>query len=508
MTHDDAARGEAIARSGKYIPKNELSTAVDSFSGNGDERLDLETFRSDESVPPPPEPPPDDDPGAIFHAAHLGMARKLVKSHGKKLLHVHGLGWHHWDGTRWAPDETAAAPQAVHTLLRSERRKALKLKDTDRKKREKEIARYETAGAITGILTVAATLPEFAATVADLDTDPWLLNCANGTLDLRTGELRRHNPKDRITKTTRGAYHTGCTSTEWTSFLTRVLPDQPVRDYLHRLTGMSLYGAVNGDKELLPVLVGTGANGKSTCVDTIVWALGDYAFAAEPDLLLTKYFNAATTGLVDLLGRRFVSTVETGKGRTLDLPLMKRLTGGDTITGRRLYRDNITFAPSHLLIMATNHLPRVEDNSEAVWRRLRVIRFDECIPVEERDPELKERLKLDADAVLTWMVDGWLLYREQGLDEPESVTDATDGYKTDSDTVGTFIREECVTGADKSDTTKALYERFVEFTGDGARAISKRDFGRELDDRGYPYASYRHGRPRVGIALITLTDPK
>jgi phage/plasmid-associated DNA primase len=88
------------------------------------------------------------------------------------------------------------------------------------------------------------------------------------------------------------------------------------------------------------------------------------------------------------------------------------------------------------------------------------------------------------------------------------LTDATDGYKTDSDTVGAFIREECVTGADKSDTTKALYERFVEFTGDGVRAISKREFGRELDDRGYPVASYRSGRPRVGIALITLTDPK
>src|SRR5262249_629464 len=138
----------------------------------------------------------------------------------------------------------------------------------------------------------------------------------------------------------------------------------------------------------------------------------------------------------------------------------------------------------------------------------RVIRFDECIPVAERDPELKERLKLDADAVLTWMVDGWLLYREQGLDEPESVTDATHGYKTDSDTLGAFTREECVTGPDKSDTTKALYERFVEWTGDGVRALSKRDFGRELDDRGYPYASHRSGRPRIGIALISLMDPK
>lgn len=447
----------------------------------------------------------------VVHSAHLGMAIKMASQFEGRLLYVNKHGWYCWDGKRWAPDGTGAARRAVHAVIKQDRRivEGLQLPSEEKVKRLKQIARYETASAISGILTEAAALYEFSVEVADLDADPWLFNCANGTLDLRTMELRGHDPADRITKVANAAYRDDMAGGEWDGFLQKVLPEADVRDYLQRLTGLSLLGEVNGDKQIAPIMTGAGANGKTTYIEAVSFALGDYAMTAEPTLLMAKRGDAHPTGVADLLGRRFVSTVETEQGRRFDIALLKWLTGGDTLKARKMRQDFFSFKPSHLLMLATNHLPRIDDDTEAVWRRIRVIPFTVEIPKTQRDKHLKDRLRAEADAVLSWIIAGWKQYRDRnGLDEPDAVLVATNDYKADSDAVGRFITDECnVGGAQSAAKTKQLHERWeVWARRDGCLPMSQKAFARALDAKGYP-AENTHERLRRRICLKTQEDP-
>ena len=234
--------------------------------------------------------------------------------------------------------------------------------------------------------------------------------------------------------------------------------------------------------------------------------MGNYAATAEPTLLMAKRGDAHPTGVADLLGRRFVSVVETEQGRRFDIALLKWLTGGDTLKARYMRQDFFSFQPTHLLLMATNHLPRIDDDTEAVWRRIRVIPFTVQIPKSDRDKYLKDKLRAEADAVLTWIIDGWKDYRERGgLDEPPAVLVATEGYKDDSDAVGRFIKDECdIGGAQSSATTQALYARWESWAAhDGCLSLSRIAFGRALDAKGYPAEKNTHNRLRRRICLQT-----
>ncbi len=455
---------------------------------------------------------PDDSgepPGGIEHTAHLGMAVELARRHNRKLLHVHGIGWHYWDGTRWAADDTGAAQRAVYATLGAVWRDAFTASPERRKEIARMVTQCETANGVLGVLTLARALPEFAATVRDLDADPWLLNCANGTLDLRTGERRRHDPADRITRITNAAYRPDTRSSEWTQFLERILPDANVRGYVQRVIGLSLLGEVNGDKQLAPICYGDGANGKSTFRETICHTLGDYASAADPSLLIMRRGDVHPTGQADLLGRRLVTTTETEQGARLDLALLKRLTGGDKLKARFMHKDFFEFTPSHLLLMFTNHKPVIDDDTEAVWRRIRVIPFTVTIPQDERDGDLGDRLLAHADAVLTWIIDGWNAYRRGGLAEPPAVLLATGDYRDESDTIGRFINERCHTGgAQSSSTTAVLWHAFAKWcTDEGTTTkIGKREFGRELDRKGFECDPATHGWRRRRICLRHNND--
>ena len=126
----------------------------------------------------------------------------------------------------------------------------------------------------------------------------------------------------------------------------KVLPDKDVRDYLQRLTGLSLLGEVNGDKQIAPIAYGGGANGKTTYIETVCFAMGDYAMTAEPTLLMSKRGEVHPTGVADLLGKRLVSTTETQQGARFDIALLKRLTGGDTLKARWMRQDFFEFTPT------------------------------------------------------------------------------------------------------------------------------------------------------------------
>ena len=177
-----------------------------------------------------------------------------------------------------------------------------------------------------------------------------------------------------------------------------------------RLLGHALEGKVTA--HILPILQGDGANGKSTLIDAIMYALGDYADAADPDLLRARTFDAHPTGVADLYGLRLALLHETDAGHRLAEGTVKRLTGGDRLKARRMREDFWSFDPSHTFVMLTNHKPLVGGTDEGIWRRLRLVPFEVVIPPAERDEDLGRKLAAEADAVLAWLVAGYLDWKE------------------------------------------------------------------------------------------------
>lgn len=442
------------------------------------------------------------------HRGQLRLAYRLAASHADRLMFVHGIGWHYWARSHWAEDERGEAKRAVAEVLRDALDEAVKLDSDQRDKLIADVRKCETANGVAGVLDLAAALVPFAHTVADLDADPYLLNTANGTLDLRTGELRAHEPTDRCTKVTRAGYDPDARSEDWERFLAQVLPDPDVRGYLQRLVGLSLLGKVT--EHVFTILIGEGANGKGTTYNALLSALGDYGHAAESDLFMQAKANpnSASPALMGLRGKRLIVVSETERDKHLATALMKNLTGGDPITARPLYGKPVTFAPSHTSLMVTNYLPKVAGDDAAVWRRIRVIPFDVVIPAEDRDSHLGERLELAADAILAWMVEGYRQYATDGLAEPEAVLRATGDYRQESDAVARFILECCYVSPHAMALTSELFTRWSRWaTDDGAEALSLRKFGQAMDAHGYPAGpGGRAGRHRKGVGLLADED--
>jgi putative DNA primase/helicase len=371
------------------------------------------------------------------------VAYRLSAAYENRLLHVANLGWFVWDGTRWAKDERCAAHGAVDATLKASLREAIALPSTLRDELLSDVRRNEKASGFNGVLELASKHAPFAAVASDLDTDPYLINTTTGTLDLRTGRLRPADPGDRITKVTGAGYDPDATSPAWERFLADALPDQAVREFLRRLIGLSLVGKVV--EHILPILTGTGRNGKGTFVRVVSTALGDYAIEAEPEIFMARDARTHPTGLLDLRGARLVTCQETDEGRQLAVATVKRLTGADQIRARKMRQDFVEFTPSHLAVMITNHLPKVPANDPALWARLLAVPFDVDFLGRE-DTTLGDRLALDKDAVLRWAVDGYQDYLRVGLAPPAAVTTATTSYQVSNDALAQFIGDRCLTG--------------------------------------------------------------
>lgn len=431
------------------------------------------------------------------HRGQARMAYRLAALYSDRLMHVHGLGWHAWDGARWIED-TGQAQNAVLETLRTAL--ADSLNDPDLRQ---DVRKCETANGIEGVLRIAAALEPLAARVDQLDADPFLLNCANGTLDLHTLELRPHDPRDRLTRVCVAGYDPEASSQTWDRFLAEVLPDDEVRAYLARFVGMALLGEVRD--HVFTIATGTGANGKGVAYGAILNAIGDYGHAAERDLFaqVKSNPNAASPALLGLRGRRLVVVSETEAGARVAPALMKALTGGDRINARPLYGKPVTFEPSHTPLMVTNFLPVLPADDPAVWRRVRVVPFGVVIPPERRDQELPRTLRLEADAILAWAVRGLTDYLEHGLSEPGSVKAATADYETTQDDARRFIAAECVTLPGIGETTTNLHAAYIAWAAaEGVeRPLSARQFGEALDRLGHPVRKSNGRRIRDGIAI-------
>jgi putative DNA primase/helicase len=305
-----------------------------------------------------------------------------------------------------------------------------------------------------------------------LDADPWLLNVENGTVDLRTGELREHRRDDLITKLSPVRYVPGAQSPLWDAFLARVTgEDEELQAFLQRAVGYSLTGVAHEEK--LFFAHGPAASGKSTFLEAIKAVLGEYTATADFETFLKKKGDSGVRNdVARLAGIRVTVGIEVERGKQLAEGLVKSLTGGDTVTARHLYKDFFEFVPQFTLWLAANDRPRVSAADSGIWRRIVQVPFTETIPEPERDPTLKQRLQADPDiqtAILAWAIEGCRAWQEQGLNIPERVKLYTEEYREENDPFADFFDERCLfepTALVRRSELRRAYEQWARTNGE------------------------------------------
>ena len=298
--------------------------------------------------------------------------------------------------------------------------------------------RAESAYALSAMIKLARGIPGVIVNHEELDAAPDLLNVTNGTVDLRTGRLRPHDPADLCTKQVPVRYDPASVAPLWKACVERWQPDSEILDYIQREIGA---GATGYATETLSIHHGGGANGKSKFFGAIQSILGPYSVEPHKSLLITTKHDQHATVIADLFRVRLAVSSETKATAQLDDEQVKNLTGGDRLRGRRIREDPWSFNPSHTLVMFSNHRPRVQGVDEGIWRRVRLVDWPTTIPVAERDEYLSDKLAAEASGILLWIVDGAQRYLTEGLKAPDKVRLDTDKYRLAEDTVGSFIAE-------------------------------------------------------------------
>ncbi len=443
-----------------------------------------------------------------FPKTDSGNAERLIALSGRELRYVRTWSkWIAWNGKHWTLDE-GAPHRAAKAMARALMKQAQRIDDPDaRSAAVRYSLKCEGKASIEAMVSLARYELAVAIGHEELDADPWLLCVRNGTIDLKTGELRPHRREDLITKIAPIDYDPAATCNRFERFVSEIMAgDAALVTFIHRFLGYCMTGDVR--EHILAFWHGEGGNGKSMLADLVLFVMGDYACKAAPDLLFKgEHSERHPTELCDLYGRRLVVCNETTSGRSWDEATVKDITGGDRIRARRMREDFREFSPSHKLLVFGNHRPRIRCVDKAMERRLRLVPFAVSF-IGREDKDLKQALKAEGPGVLAWLVRGCLQWQAEGLPDVAAVRDATQAYLRDEDTLGQFFDGECVFDPTAKISRKELRDRYVAWCDDrDERPVSPKTIADAITRRAVvPRKVWTAKGPRDGWAGIRLAN--
>jgi len=419
----------------------------------------------------------------------LGNSERLIMRFGKDLRFCNAFkSWFIWDGQRWKRDESLFVRElAKETTVRIGDEAALIVTPAERNEFYKWAGISQGCGRIDGMVDLAkSALP---ITPDRMDANPDQLNFPNGTLHLNSFVFTGPGRDDYITKITGTVYNPTAECPNWLTFLNQIMQgNKDLMSYLQRSAGYSLTGRT-GERAIF-LCHGSGANGKSTFLNTLLAVMGEYGKPVESSTLCISRNEGVRNDLAALRGARFVSATEAGKGKRLDEDVIKKLTGGgDKIQARFLFQEYFEFTPECKIWWSFNSAPRITDTTNSIWDRVKLIPFSVVIPEPKRDKKLLDKLLAEAPGIMRWMVDGFKEYQKIGLKEPDEVTQATRNYRDEQDVLGDFFTDVCVTdepGAECGATD--LYNAYTFWHNMNApdeKCKSVRSFGLEMNDHGF-----------------------
>ena len=439
----------------------------------------------------------------------LGHSRRFIRLYGKDYRYCPELkAWLHWCGTHWELDTTGQAIRAVKTIPRLLRKLVFEQVDD-----VKEVARLiakietlETSHGLTSSLKLAATELSVVVPIEKLDANQYRLPVLNGVIELTDGKFRPHHRQDYCSKILRVRFDQKAMCPSWVAFLEKVFDsNQELIAYVQRLIGYCLSGDTS--EQVIFILHGTGANGKSTLVTMLLELLGPFAVNIPMETLINRKSYAIPNDVARLKGARLAAAAETEDGQRLSEAKVKQMTGGDRLPARFLFKEFFDFVPQFKLMLALNHLPEITGGGYAIWRRLQVIPFSVTIPEGQRDRELLPKLRAELPGILAWAVRGYVEWRRIGLAPPDAVRNAVDRYRESSDVVGEFLEARTVSALSGQETKADLYRAFASWCeANVVEPMRKSSFGRRMVERGYKDGR-GSGGTRLWLGLRLKTRP-
>lgn len=356
-------------------------------------------------------------------------------------------------------------------------------------------------------LSYAMAFPELRAGPADFDSDPHLLNCSNGIVDLRSGELTSHDPKYKMTRIAGPEYDREAQAPAFMKFLGEITGgSQALQDYLQDVAGYGLTGSTV--EQCLFLLHGFGSNGKSTLLGMLLEAAGEYGIAASPSTFSIVSGNRIRCDIARLAGARLVSAPEVNSESQLDESIVKQLTGGDRISARFLYQNDAEFTPNFKLFSTANHLPNINGQDDGIWRRIKVIPFRAKFSGEALDKDLTDKLRQELPGILTWMVQGAVKWFKSGLQDPPEVIQATATFRASMDHIGDFLEACCQCGSVFKLPIPAIYGAYQDWCKvNGVDPLGKKLFNQTLTTKGFEQGKSGSSRMWKGLRLKIQTQP-
>ena len=416
------------------------------------------------------------DPAQFF--SHSNLASLWVEKNPDWIFCNTWAKWLQWDGSRWKIDERKSINWAVTQEMKAAgtwvQSMSLSVKD------RRALANIAN---IKSVMDAASCIPSVVRIGEDFDTNMMLLGTPEGTIDLTTGILREPERGDMITKQTLVAPKRGPHPT-WDKVIQRATKGDPdTKAYFQRWWGYMLTGSCKEESMLM--CVGAGASGKTKYL-LVADILGEYMVDMDIGLLMESKTERHSSELASLEGARIIRTTEPEEGSRFNESILKRLTGRERISARRLYSECHTFTMQGKIIMGSNFRPSLKSTGEEIRRRIHFVDFPETIPENERDYDLDKKLEAEYPAILQWMIDGCLEWQRIGLCKPDSVKKATGAYLDEEDTLAHWIEEKCTTGtACKMLSGEAYqsYKLYIEAHGEGV--VSQKRFSQRMESRGF-----------------------
>jgi putative DNA primase/helicase len=450
----------------------------------------------------------------------LGNARRFVGRHGKYIKHVENLGWLAWQfkpfvdgsgaGAGWWKLDSSEPLRRAHQVAEAMVQEAKAVKNGPRGSLSEDehkrkwmglwLAAQEASNHGKAVAMVKSAVPYCSLEMDDLDQTPFKINVLNGTLLLEpitetSDGVRLVAPRrtDYATKMTAVAYQPKASAPKWAKFVEEVQPNPETRAYLQRWFGYCLTGSI--DEQCCLVFEGKGANGKSTMVDVIARLLKDYSVTVPIETFLhqdRKSGSNATPDLARLPGARLVRTSEPEPGARMSESTIKQFTGGEKIAARHLYQGIFEFTPQGKLTMSVNIRPVIVGKDHGIRRRLRVVPFRQLFQSGKRG--LVDELLAEGPGILNWLLDGYRMWREQGLGTCPEVDAASKAYFEEMDPIGSFITECCELNPQHVEDSGILwdaYKRWCQQSSEDEKNPTA--FGRRLTDMGHGKAGKSHG---------------
>lgn len=443
--------------------------------------------------------------GTTYNLTDLGNAERFAEKYQAKVRWC-GI-WNTWmifNGKAWEPDRTGYVDYLAKVVVRGIYNEAgNEPDDAKRKQLVKHAAASESNRAVRAMLDRAKS--ELPVIPAEFNKHLYLLNCNNGTLDLRTGELRDYSPYDMLTRCLKTDYDPLAVCPKWEDFIQGIFDqDAALIQFMKESLGMSLCGDTS--EQCLFICHGSGSNGKTTMLETVRIIMEDYGLAANIETFQVRKNQGIGNDVAELYGARFVTASENTMGSRLNEAFIKKATGKEPLRARRLHENEFQFMPEFSIWFAVNHKPVVKDTSKGMWRRVHFIPFAVTIEGDKLDKHLGEKLLNESEGILAWLVQGHIDWHKRGhLEAPETVLEATKAYRAEMDIVAQFLKLYCVFEKGEKILCADLKSHYEEWCAQKGERANVKDLTSSLNEKGYKGvrgakgANYYHG---IGLAPI------